>query len=198
MKILLLFLGILTCLSCKAQSIIVPIGSGNDYENTSDYYLKDIDNEFDKFEGTWHHQSGDAYIVLKLRKEIHYQLNKGSNYEDLLVGEYQYVENGVEKVNTLIDLDGLGISGYTHKISGGIYVHQLPNYCLDNSDPSEVKIELIIHHPTDEYAQGRLILRYLNDNGMEKLEACIYDYSILGDGSVRLDIPDGNYVFIKL
>ncbi|WP_157492002.1 DUF6705 family protein [Mangrovimonas sp. ST2L15] len=195
MKILLLFLGIIICLSCRAQ--IIPLDNVEHFENSPTYYLKDVNNEFDKFEGTWQHQSGNTSIVLKLKKEIHYQLNSGSNYEDLLVGEYQYVENGIEKVNTLIDFEDVGISGYTHKISGGIYVHQLPNYCLDNSDPSEVKIELIIHHPTDEYAQGRLILRYLNDNGVEKLEACIYDYSILGDGSVRLDIPDGNYVFIK-
>ncbi|NIK93548.1 hypothetical protein GZ212_15415 [Mangrovimonas sp. CR14] len=197
MKVLLLFLGILICLSCKAQTIIVPIGSGADFEDNQDYYIKDVNNEFEKFVGTWQYQNGNSYITSKLKENEHYQISNNKKYVDLLVGEYQYVENGVEKVNTLLDFDDPAIMGYKHSINGRVIVHQLPNYCLDNSDPSEVKIELIIHHPTDEYAQGRLILRYLNDNGVEKLEACIYDYSILGDGSVSLDIPDGNYVFIK-
>lgn len=195
MKVSLLFLGIIICLSCRAQ--IIPLDNVEHFENSPTYYLKDVNNEFDNFEGTWVCQNSDFEVVMKLRKEEHY-LTPLNYYRDMLIGEYKFIENAVEEVNTLMDFNNIELGVHEHNISGGIFIHQLPNSCLDNSSPSEIKIQLTIKSPNDEYAQGRLILRYLNDNGMEKLEACIYDYSILGDGSVRLDIPDGNYVFIKL
>jgi len=193
--LILIILGLYT--SCKAQTIIVPIGSGEHIENDPSYYKKDINNEFNKFQGTWKYQNGNTEITLKLKKEEHYQLSNEYNFEDLLVGEYQYIESGVEKANTFLDFNNPNISGYSHKISGGVYKHVLPNYCIDNSNIAEIKVWLIINHPTDEFAEGRVILRYINENGVEKLEACIYDLTTLGDNDVKLDIPDGYYVFIK-
>ena len=187
----------LSILSCKAQNIIVPIGSGQNLELNSDYYKKDVNNEFGKFTGTWKYENGNTEITLKLKKEEHYQL-KNYNYEDLLVGEYQYIENGVEKVNTLADFDDTTITGYTHKISGGTFMHNLPTYyCEDNSEPAEIKINVSIDHPTDNDVNGQLILRYINDNGVEKLEVCIYDQTTLGDGNERTLIPNGQYTLVK-
>lgn len=182
---------------CKAQSIIKPMGTGEFCENNPDCYEKDTNNEFDKFAGTWKYQNGTSEITIKLKKEEHYQVSEDSNYQDLLVGEYQYIEDGVEKVNTLQDFDNDSISGFEHKISGGIFTHTLPNYCIDNSDISEIKMDVKIRHPVDEFAGGSMILRYVNDNGTEKLQACIFDETTLGDGDLTLDIPDGYYEFIK-
>ena len=49
----------LSILSCKAQNIIVPIGSGQNLELNSDYYKKDVNNEFGKFTGTWKYENGN-------------------------------------------------------------------------------------------------------------------------------------------
>lgn len=196
MKQLIIILTVFTAFACKAQTIIVPIGSGGQIEHNPDYYKKDVNNEFNKFEGTWKYQEGNTEIVFKLKKEEHY-LTPSNYYADLLVGEYQYKENNSTVANTLSDFDNMSISGFEHKISGGVFMHTLPNFCTDNSQISEIKISLIISHPTDVYAEGRVILRYVNDNGVEKLEACIYDYTLLGDNAVTLDIPDGYYVFVK-
>ncbi len=184
-------------LSCKAQTIIVPLGSGDPFEHNPNYYVKDVSNEFNRFAGIWKYQNGNTQIIFKLKKEALYQISATSNYEDLLVGEYQYIENGIEKVNTLSGLDNPSITGYTHKISGGTYIHNLPSYCIDNSNAAEIKVEVQIDHPTDEYAEGRVILRHIIEDGIEKLQACIYDYTYLGDNDVRLDIPDGYYEFVK-
>ena len=197
MKNTIIILLILTTLSCKAQSIIIPKGSGQDYELTPDYYLKDVNNEFGKFVGTWKYTSGATELTFKLKKEELYQL-KNYNYEDLLVGEYQYIENGIEKVNTLSDFDNTDISGYSHKITGGTFMHRLPPYyCTDNSDPAEIKIGLFLKHPTNSDVDGQLVLRYVNDNGTEKLEVCVYDQTTLGDGNERTLIPNGQYVLVK-
>ena len=189
---------ILTTLSCKAQTIIKPMGTNDFCRNDPNCYEKDVNNEFDKFVGEWKYQNSNTSLTLKLKKELHYQTSTASNYEDLLVGEYQYIENGVEKANTLADFDSPNISGYEHKISGGIFVRHLPSYCTDNSTPQEIKIELFIEDPNDRFIQGRIILRYVHDNGTEKLEVCIYDYTTMAeDVNAKLPIPDGFYVFIK-
>ncbi|WP_369998504.1 DUF6705 family protein [Winogradskyella sp.] len=144
MKKHILILSILMTLSCKAQSVIVPIGSGEDFEKTPNYYKKDVNNEFDKFEGTWKYQNGNNEVTFKLKKEEHYQTSSESNYMDLLVGEYQYKEDGTEIVNTLSDFDDNSISGYEHNISGGVFVYRNITECIDNSNPNEIKIELMI------------------------------------------------------
>jgi len=198
MKHILILVIILTTLSCKAQSIIVPIGSGQNFEKNENYYLKDVNNEFDKFEGTWLYQSGTTQITFQLKKEEHYQASENYNYIDLLVGEYQYIENGFEIVNTLSDFDSPFVSGYQHKISGRIFKHRLPSFCIDNSDVAEIKIKVRLNHPTEEETEGIVILRYVNDNGTEKLEACIYDNTTMGNiPNARIDIPNGYYEFIK-
>lgn len=188
---------IISLLSCKAQSIIVPIGSGENIEHNQNYYEKDINNEYAKFDGEWVYQNGTTEITLKLKKEEHY-LSPSNYFTDMLVGEYQFIENGIEKVNTLADFDNPSLSGYDHTISGGVFVHQLPQYCVDNSALSELKIELMIENPNDDDIEGRLILRYVNDNGIEKLEVCLYDYTTLAENAnAKFDIPDCYYVFIK-
>ncbi|QMU64643.1 MAG: hypothetical protein GKR88_10310 [Flavobacteriaceae bacterium] len=179
MKHIITIIALISLFSCKAQSVIVPIGSGEDFQKNPNYYVKDVNNEFGKFEGIWKYQNGNTSIIFKLKKEEHYQVSETSNYLDLLVGEYQYIENGVEKVNTLADFDNPSISGYNHKISGRVFTHNIPNICIDNSHSSEIKIELMIESPGDHLIEGRVILRYVNENGTEKLEVCIYDYSIL-------------------
>ena len=137
-------------------------------------------------------------MVLRLKKELHYQISQNSNYEDLLVGEYKYVENGVVKANTLSNFDNPIIAGYDHKISGGVFVHFLPNNCLDSSESQEIKVELFIEDPSDENIEGRLIFSYVVENGIEKLQTCIYDYTTLSDDvNDRIIIPDGYYVFEK-
>ncbi len=199
MKHIITIIALISLFSCKAQSIIKSLdGDGPCSPYDSNCYEKDVNNEFGKFEGIWKYQNGNTSIIFKLKKEEHYQVSETSNYLDLLVGEYQYIENGVEKVNTLADFDNPSISGYNHKISGRVFTHNIPNICIDNSHSSEIKIELMIESPGDHLIEGRVILRYVNENGTEKLEVCIYDYSILADNeNDRIDIPDGNYEFVK-
>ena len=198
MKQLLNIALLITLFSCKAQTIIVPIGSGDNIKDNQSYYEKDVNNEFGKFEGTWKYQNGSTQITFKLKKETHYQISSDSYYEDLLVGEYQYIENGAEIANTLSDFSNPSVLGYSHKISGRGFNHFLPNNCTDNSEVAEIKIRLFLRHPTEEYTEGRVILRYVDDNGTEKLQACIYDYTTMGNiQDARIDIPDGYYVFVK-
>ena len=198
MKKIFQILALITIFSCNAQTV-VPITSGDYFEKTPNYYKKDVNNEFNKFEGEWVYTNGNTSLTFRLKKETQYQTNPTSNYQDLLVGEYQYVESGIEKVNTLANFDDSTISGYGHQISGGIYFHELPSYCIDNSQIQEVKIHVFIGDPNDDDISGLMILRYVNDNGTEKIQVCLRDETTLGnDLNARLEIPDGYYEMIKL
>ncbi|WP_439152117.1 DUF6705 family protein [Winogradskyella sp.] len=197
MKNILRILITVSFISCKAQSVIIPLGGNQDIVHSPDYYEKDVNNEFGKYTGTWSYTNGDTELTFKLKKEEQY-LSPSNYYTDMLVGEYKYIENGIQKVNTLSDFDSTTLSGYDHRISGGIFVHELPDNCLDNSDVTEIKIELFIVSPDDDDIEGRLILRYINDNGVEKIQVCVYDYTTLADDvNARIEVPDGYYEMVK-
>jgi len=198
MKHIVSIILIISFFSCKAQSVIVPIGSGEDFQKSPDYYVKDVNNEFNKFVGTWKYIDGNTELTFKLKKELHYQADTDYNFVDLLVGEYKYVENGVEKVNTLVDFDDDSITGYDHNISGGTFTHIAPSSCLISSDNNEIKIEVSLDDPNDFNITGNVILRYVNENGVEKIQVCIQDNSVLADDeNANIAIPDGFYELIK-
>ena len=198
-QILFIVIAITVITSCKAQqTTIIPLGSSLDYEFNQNTYLKDVNNDLDKFVGTWKFENQSSEITFMLKKDVQYQASSGDEYEDMLVGEYQYIDAGVEKVNTLSSFNNPDILGYAHNISGSIFTHTLPVYCIDNSDISEIKIQLTIDDPIGNYVEGVLILRYKNDNGIEKLEVCIYDSSKLAaTPDLHISIPDGYYEFVK-
>ena len=114
------------------------------------------------------------------------------------MGEYQFIENGIKKVNSLEDFDDTNIKGYDHNFNGGVFLNTLPSYWIDKDEIHEIKVELFIQHPNDGNIEGVIILRYVNDYEIEKLQVCIRDESTLADHeNSKLDIPDGNYEFVK-
>ena len=183
--------------SCKAQQIIVPLGSDNDALDSPNYYIKDVNSLLDKYVGTWKYTNSNTEVTIVLKKEIHYATSNNTYYEDLLVGEYQYVKDGIIIVNTLADMNNPIIKGYRHKISGGILISKFNYPACTSCGLDEKRVELFINHPIEEFAQGRLVLRHILDVNGERLESHIYDKSTLGDGIVRINIPDGEYTFIK-
>ncbi|WP_291082822.1 DUF6705 family protein [Flavobacterium sp. BFFFF1] len=65
-------------------------------------YIKDINNEFDKFQGKWVWTNGNETVTFKLQKVIHH-LNPCGSYEDFMIGNYSYTkDNGLNVVvNTI-------------------------------------------------------------------------------------------------
>ncbi|RSK41773.1 DUF6705 family protein [Mangrovimonas spongiae] len=102
MKNIILTLIILFTLSCKAQSPIVNIASDYDSDDIVDgCYLKDVNNSFAPFIGTWQWTNGtDTLTIVFSKIEMVYN-NLSEMYTDQLIGKYKYVENGVEIFNTL-------------------------------------------------------------------------------------------------
>ena len=83
-------------------------------------YYKDINNLLNPFEGTFVYTNGSTQLKIKLVKKV--QQFNGRYYEDLIIGEYQYIENGTEIVNTLDDINLTYINQHQHNIFGNMFV----------------------------------------------------------------------------
>ncbi|MDX6188881.1 DUF6705 family protein [Flavobacterium sp. Fl-318] len=90
--------------NCMAQSPVFDIMTPK--ENSTGIqgaYYKDTKNVLNGYDGTYVYTNGTTSFKIKLQKNVMTSMND-FYYEDLVVGEYQYIENGIEKVNTLNEL----------------------------------------------------------------------------------------------
>lgn len=200
MKYILNFFLLVACLSCKAQ-VIVPIAEDSDVAYTSGTYNKDVDNDFAKYIGTWKYQNGNTSLTISFAKITFEYFEYKNYYQDLLIGEYRYTNNGTEIINTLSLLANNSLRGDDHSISGNlIWTKNLYPVCSDCAE-NERRIKLSIYDPERRYLSSSVILRYKNDNGTEKIIAKIYksDNSIMQpEGSPdEMRVPYGEYVLIK-
>ena len=82
-------------------------------EVSPDTYYKDINNFFEVFVGTWIYTDGTTSFKLVLEKKAMVPNNVNNSFFDYLIGEYQYIKNGNELINTIgnTDANNLGILG---------------------------------------------------------------------------------------
>jgi hypothetical protein len=115
MKNIIKLVIILIGFSCKAQSPVINLAE-RDGSRISNAYYKDIDNLLNPFEGTWVYTDGStSFKIVFLKKEMTY---RGNYYEDILIGEYQYIRNGEELFNSLSEVDVVLPFEINHHIAG--------------------------------------------------------------------------------
>lgn len=115
-KTIVLFL---TISSCKAQSNVINITdwcNNQTSETNGSLYLKDINNLYAPYIGTWKWTQSNREFTLTLIKQTKFHYNEGNDnfYRDRIVGYYVYKENGVELINTINDNlnDDYGVKVY--------------------------------------------------------------------------------------
>lgn len=127
MKHIITLITVLFILNCKAQNpVISTVDFRNDDDNNIDLvdgcYLKDVENKFNPFIGTWIWEEGNARLEIVFEKIE--QVFDGDYYEDMLVGKYKFTDNtGEEKHNSLnVSLNNQNVWGYSYYlITGGGY-----------------------------------------------------------------------------
>jgi len=195
-KILILLLTI----SCKAQSPIKSI-KNSEFPGTIGAYYKDIDNELNTFEGTYLYTNGSTSLKITLLKKV-MQYN-GSFYEDFLVGEYQYIENGVEKVNTLANININYYNQSFHKIQGNslIRAKNRPK-CVECDDLDGLRVRLGMNDPiSGRYCD--LIIRKDFVSGVEVIKINILNNQAISYNEgvdpvpMEIQIPIGEFILIK-
>jgi len=182
MKNILIIIFALSSMACKAQNVVKSTYTADDYAEDGVYY-KDMDNDYNQLEGTWLYTDGTSSLTITLEKKVmqHIVTETTNYYEDVLIGEYKYVEDGIEEVNTLSNLD----SNYDNHVKV---------YCAF-SDPL---VDAIGSSP-------KIIFRHYTVNGIEKIHVNLIPggnvaYDVNEEDSPDLEnyrLPYGNYVLTK-
>lgn len=100
--LLITVLGINTVL---AQETVVPInelGIYHEQENVI-YYYKDVNNELDKFLGTWVYDDGIMSFTINFSLLTHHE--RSGDYYDRIYSKIKFINNGEVVYNTLNELE---------------------------------------------------------------------------------------------
>ncbi|HLO72804.1 MAG TPA: DUF6705 family protein [Flavobacterium sp.] len=191
---------LLNCLNACSQIIDIEDMNGTRINGA---YYKDINNLLDPYVGTWVYSSPTDTLKIKLRKVINTPFINNS-FEDLIVGEYQYIKNGVEKINTLANFNTDYPMQIAHKIDGNSILenYNIPmcNYC----NPNEKRLQLSLTEPISLWSAD-LNLRLISVNGQPALEVFKWGTPpparIEGDPTTGYANPiieiDSNFIMIK-
>ncbi|CAM4366599.1 DUF6705 family protein [Flavobacterium terrigena] len=204
-KIIFITCLILSIVSCKAQTIIQ--SRQNFYTDTPDGgYYQDVNFLLDPYVGTWVYTNGTTLLTIKLRKIINFY--NGKFYSDLLVGEYQYIENGVEKLNTLSQFNTDYPIQYDHNLfsSNLLNTNDKPNPCTScNNSISRVTITYSddVKDISGSFyiglsATSNLVaITYISSTGIAYSGGDPSNFTTWTQTNVGTTIPNGWYSFIK-
>ena len=194
MKNLKTLLLVLIAFSCKAQTPVVPLDTFDDFPLGT--YYKDVNHDLTKYAGTWQNTQGNSVLTIVLQKKE--MIFDDRNYHDMIIGEYKYVQNGVEVINTLPRLYDPAITGDYHHISGysARYNGSFPS--CEGCPATEKRRHLHISDPERKYLSHRIMLQYIN--------ATIIKVTIFPKGAIILPengftamrVPDRVYIMTKV
>jgi hypothetical protein len=199
MKTLITIFILHLALFTKSQSPIVNI-NGEDGSRITGAYYKDVDGLLTAYEGTYIYTNGNTILKMVLVQKV--QQYNGRYYEDLIIGEYQYIKNGVEKVNTLSQLNTVYNDQRSHNIDGNTLISNINRrwrcpLCL----PGEKRLSASIRDAaTDNYAN--IFMRRTIENGQQLLKIKISNvmgmpYHVNQGPPPEFSLPLGEFIFVK-
>ena len=202
-KILYLLTFAIISINCKAQLTLVPIQDQNPDDIQSNTYLVDSDNLLNPYIGTWVYTNGTTSLKIVLRKEI----NNDNGYyrEDLIYGEYQYIKDGIEKINTLPQIDVVFQIQKKHTIGGNYILSKNETTRCNDCEEDEKRLLVYMNDPLKETA-ANVVLRRIVYDGNPALSASILFDGIKETGFIVEEtvteyvtntIANGNYILIK-
>ena len=93
--IYIIVLSITVLVEMKAQTRIVNVNSGESFVDApSGTYIKDINNTFTPYLGTWKYQNGNEILIIKFEKVTKHYYPEYNNYKDFIKGNYSYTNSG--------------------------------------------------------------------------------------------------------
>lgn len=138
--------------------------------------------------------------IVLVKKVLQYN---SQYYEDLIIGEYQYIENGVEKVNTLSEINIVYPNQIVHNIAGNSVLRNDNKPPCNDCEDFESRLRLSFTEPNSEL-YGTMIVKKTTQGSQEAIKIHI---KATGSGSVWLEgtppppldfnVPSGEYFLIK-
>lgn len=210
-KQLLLVLITITSLNCKSQTPILPLHGNPAYGETENAYYKDLEGFHNQYFGTWLYTNGNTSLKLVFQNKPMVFINGafGTFYEDVLIGEYRYVENGVEKINTLSNLNSNHTDVNNYNLYSVSRIRPNANPKCTECAPNEFRLNLELHEPSTRNISGLsndFIIRRFFENGVEKLKVWFVNRGngVYSDKNTEqlttfngYALPFGEYVLVK-
>jgi hypothetical protein len=176
MKKIIIISFTLFALYAKAQNSIVNI-LDQPADVVPNAYYKDINNVFDNYEGTYQYISGNTKLKMTFRKITNVLDYNGKCYIDMLVGEYQYIQNGVEKVNTLNEINIDYANQIKHNLSFSLFLRKNDRqWPCPECSIGEIRLEGQIWD-TWSKTNAIIFVRKYTENGLEKIKIIFSDES---------------------
>jgi hypothetical protein len=202
-NIITIIIIIFSVIQVDAQEPIRPMYN-SPIELTSGSYSKDLDNDLNPFIGEWKWEEGNNSLTIQFQKIEMYHNNSNqyfNDYEDELVGDYKYIENGVEVINTL----PLNFTGdkYDNQIRGAIITTLNRGFPpCDECAPNTRFILLYFKEPENPQLQGKIRMAHFVESGIEKIRmritlTFITNLTAEYSGPEEFKVPEGIYTFIK-
>jgi hypothetical protein len=199
MKHIQIFLVLLLSFSCRSQNPIIDI-TASEIGLADGYYVKDKNSLLNQFQGIYVYTNGNTSFKIQLIKKV--QQYNGRYYEDLIIGEYQYIVNGVEKVNTLSQLNTVYNNQRLHNIDGNsIMNNNNRNWKCPQCAPNQKGLRASIKDAsTDRYAN--IYMRRVTENGQDvmKIKIAHVTSETYRDGTqppADFSLPLGEFTLIK-
>ncbi|MGQ2982453.1 DUF6705 family protein [Flavobacterium sp.] len=206
MKTIFLISLLFVSIGCKAQSPIKSLYE--DDTNIQGAYYKDLNNDLSNFVGTWKYTNGTTSLTITLQKKEmqnhSYSYNNITYYEDILIGGYRYIENGVEKINTLPQLELNLTKSYQYHIAGNIILPPATDNCY-GCLPNMRMIHLAFSDPTREVSgmESKMVFARADSDGVQKL---LLKFVVTSGGYNNINnprphnsytVPFGEYLLVK-
>jgi hypothetical protein len=94
MKSILIIIIALISINANSQVIELCNYESDPDESPIGTYFKDVNNTFTPFLGTWQYTNGNEVITFKIEKVTHYYVTKNQTYEDFIIGNYNFSQDG--------------------------------------------------------------------------------------------------------
>jgi len=190
---------------CGAQSPVKSLYD-DEYGNIKGAYYKDIYNDLDNYVGTWKYSNGSTSLTISLQKKLRqaYVDDAYNFYEDVLVGEYVYIENGIVKANTLSKLN-LNLETNKYSIFGSNIIGPHSQYCLNcESNDRKVLLGYVDQNRIIPGYEPEMIFQRADEGAVKKLKLKFRTISgLITEVGVEPEfteytIPFGEYVLTKV
>jgi hypothetical protein len=166
-------------------------------------YYKDVHSSLNPFVGTWLYTNGSTSLKIVLVKKT--PSSFGDYYEDLIIGEYQYIKNGEEKINTLSNLNITLQSDRLHNISGNTIITDPSDMnCTDCTlGERRLYVGFIGFDEFENQLSGDIYIKKTTVNGQEAIRINLhYTFRVVfRDGQTNIIpvpiIEKGVYTLIK-
>jgi hypothetical protein len=196
-KYIIVVLFILNVFKTNAQTIkdiYDLVGS----EYTKGTYYKDTKNKLNPYLGTYVYTNGTTSLKFVFKKVLS---NRNNRYtEDVIIGEYQYIENGVEKINTLnrFNLNYTANEVWKYSVQGN-NIYPATAYCSDCA-PNEEHFYTYLYD-RDAEAGAIFDVKRIVQNGKQAIRVTIgwsmREHKENDPPLLNPSLPGGYYILVK-